>query len=73
MLQFHGPETMAIILAKFHCDFKVESSNPSMPARGHREPQTNKTLFMAEAKVTIEEQKKNAINVIDPLSLEQMC
>ena len=58
MLQFHGPETMAMNLAKFHCDFKVESSNPSKPARGQRDPTTNKTLFMAEAKVTIEEQKR---------------
>ena len=58
MLQFHGPETMAIILAKFHCDFKVESSNPSKPAQWRRDPKTNKTVFMAEAKVTMEEQKR---------------
>ena len=59
MLQFHGPKTMAMNLSKFHCNFKVESSNPSKPARGRRDPNTNKTLFMAEAKVTIEEHEKS--------------
>ena len=65
-------KTIATNLAKFHCDNKVESSNPSKPARGCRDPKTNTILFMAEANVTIEEQKKNAINLIDPLPFEQM-
>ena len=58
ILQFHGPKMMAMNLTKFCCGFKVESSNPSKPARGHRDPKTNKKLFMAEAKVTMEEQKR---------------
>ena len=53
--------------------FKCTASDPStQPARGRKDPLTGETLFTADTKPTLEECKKKACFIQDPLPLEQM-
>jgi len=64
--------TMIQLIDDWFVRFKVTASEGSRPARGRLDPRTRQTLFKAETKSAVEECKKKAQYVCDPLPIDEM-
>jgi hypothetical protein len=65
MKKIRPPEIIENMLSTWFNDFKCSASEGSEPARGRYDTKTNKPLFTADTKTTVEEQKKNARHIQD--------
>jgi len=65
-------QTMVQMLDDWFIRFKVTASDGARPAQGRLDPRTCTSLFKPEAKTAVEECKKKAKYLTDPLPLKQM-
>ena len=64
--------TMVQLLDDWFVRFKVTASEGSRPARGRLDPRMQMPLFKSETKLAVEECKKKAQHLADPLPINEM-
>jgi len=72
--EIRPPNVLCSMLDDWFDRFKCSSSSgdSSRPARGRKDPMTDETLFSSDTKGTVEECKKKAPYIQDPLPIEEM-
>jgi len=69
----HQPETICQMLDDWFCRYKVTSSDPvNRPAGGRLDPDRLQPLFTIDTKLAIDNCKKKACCLSDPLPIEEM-
>lgn len=63
---------MVQMIADWFVRFKVTASEGSRPGRGRLDPRTQMTLFKPETKNAVDECKKKAEHLADPLPIQDM-